>query len=78
MTKEQREILAHVVVDPDAWMAHVVATFGQETAERFLADKVSRWRDDYLVAKARDRDNYATRAQREARDTRPIRLQDVK
>jgi len=66
MTKEQREVLSHVVADPDAWMAHAVATFGQEAAERFLQDKVSRWRETYLLAKAREKDGYANRAQRDA------------
>jgi hypothetical protein len=73
MTKEQRDVLAHVVADPDAWMAHAVATFGQETAERFLQDKVARWRDAYLLARSREREGYADRAQRDARAS-PLRV----
>lgn len=63
MTAEQRAVLAHVVVDPDAWYAHAVSHFGAEIAAQHLAAKVARWMPDYEPkASAVD---YKTRAERE-------------
>ncbi len=64
MTNEQRAVLAHVVIDPDAWLAHAVATFGEEKAAEMLAEKVERWQPDYDAAVALP--GYKTRAEREA------------
>ena len=64
LSKEDREVLAHVVVDPDAWLAHAVETFGEEQATVFLAQKVDRWNPEYLAQK--DLPNYKTRIERDA------------
>lgn len=63
LTKNQREVLAYVVVDPDAWYTHAVATFGQSVADQHLAAKVKRHEDSYLSAKKEL--DYKTRAERE-------------
>ena len=63
MTSEQRAVLAHVVIDPDQWYAHAVATFGEEKAARALAEKVTRWSAEY--ASASTLPGYKTRAQRD-------------
>lgn len=66
MTRDQKDTLAHIVIDPDAWMAHAVSVFGQAQAEQFLSDKVARWRPLYESDKATRGANYKTRAQRDA------------
>lgn len=62
MTPEQREVLAHVVVDPEAWEAHCMETLG-DACQDALRKKVARWQSDYEAAKS-DPD-YQTRAERE-------------
>ena len=64
MDAQQREVLAHVVVDPDGWYDHVVATFGEEEAAKMLATKVARWQSAYNTDKAKP--DYKTRADKEA------------
>lgn len=64
MNTYQRAVLAHVVIDPDAWYAHVVSEFGQGKGDETLGSKVARWESEYLAQK--DRPGYQTRAQREA------------
>lgn len=64
MTNEERQVLAHVVVDPDAWLAHAVSTFGAAAAHAALAAKVERWRGDHAAAAAQP--GYKTRAEHEA------------
>lgn len=66
MTPEQRSVLAHVVVDPEAWHAHAVATFGAERAAEMLAAKAARWRPEYEAA--RGAPGYKPRAARDAAD----------
>lgn len=63
MTPDQRAVLAHVVIDPDAWYAHAVAHFGQEIADRHLAAKVARWQPSYDAEVVKP--GYRTRAVRE-------------
>jgi hypothetical protein len=63
MTNEQREVLAHVVLDPEAWEAHAIETFGAERAAEMLAAKVARWRGNYEAAKVVA--NYKPRRKRE-------------
>ncbi len=63
LTTEQRAILAHTVVDPDAWMAHAVETFGAD-ATTMLENKVARIKPEYEAEKAKPA--YKTRAERDA------------
>jgi len=58
--KEDRAILAHVVVDPDEWVAHALATVG----EGAVTAKIAKYKPDYLAQK--DTPGYKTRAEREA------------
>ena len=64
ITEEQRAVMAHVVVDPDAWIDHAVATFGEAMAAVFLENKVARHRAYYEEKSAAP--GYKTRAERDA------------
>lgn len=66
LTDEQRVVLAHIVVDPDAWYAHAIAHFGQAIADEHLAAKVEWHKAAYLEAKGNA--NYETRAEREEKN----------
>ncbi|MFH1738901.1 MAG: hypothetical protein ABIH23_07815 [bacterium] len=57
---EDKAVLAHVVVDPDAWVAHALATVGDKAVKA----KIEKYRADYLANK--DLPGYQTRAEREA------------
>jgi len=57
---EDRAIIGHVVIDPDAWVANALATAG----EWAVTAKIDRYRADYLAKK--DLPGYQTRAEREA------------
>ena len=61
LTDEERAILAHVVVDPDAWAAHSLAV---DPNGKALSAKIARYRADYLAKK--DVVGYKTRAERDA------------
>jgi len=63
-SEEDKAVLAHVVLDPDAWLAHAVKTFGEEKATVFLKQKVDRWRPEYLAQK--DLPDYKNRVERDA------------
>lgn len=60
LTAEQRAILAHVLIDVDAWANNAVAKNGEDT----VLAKINRWREDYFAKK--DLPNYMNRAEREA------------
>ncbi len=60
LSTEQLAILAHVVVDPQAWADHAATTLGEEV----VIAKIAKYRDVYLSA--RTLQGYKTRAEREA------------
>jgi hypothetical protein len=62
MKNEDREVLAHVVIDPDEWYANAVAALGEKGAAEALAKKVERWRPQYDELKVKP--GYLPRAQR--------------
>lgn len=64
MTDHQRAVLAHIVVDPDAWLQNAVNALGYEKAATALQDKVSRWEPDYVKAKNDEGRSYRNRADR--------------
>ena len=66
MNDEQKLVLAHVVIDPDAWYQHAINTFGQEKANQFLAEKVARHKPAY--EQAIKKPGYKNRAEREAEE----------
>lgn len=66
LTEKHLAVLAHVVLDPDAWYAHAVETLGEEKGLGALEAKVARWKVQYEAAKAKEGANYKTRAEREA------------
>ena len=66
LTANERNVLAHMVPDPDAWWAHAYKAFGETKAEQALAAKVARWQAAYDAAVSADGQNYRTRAQRDA------------
>jgi hypothetical protein len=61
LSSEDKAVLAHVVLNPDAWVTHALATVGEEA----VTAKIDKYRDEYLAAK--DVDGYKTRAGREAK-----------
>uniref|UniRef100_A0A6M3LGX2 Uncharacterized protein n=1 Tax=viral metagenome TaxID=1070528 RepID=A0A6M3LGX2_9ZZZZ len=60
LSDEERAILAHVVVDPDAWVAHSLSIYPDGSA---VLAKIDRWRPEYLAQK--DLPDYKTRAERD-------------
>lgn len=62
----QRAVLADIVVDPDAWCAHVLAEFGLEAATAHLEAKVARAVPAYEAARAAQGSAYQIRAERAA------------
>ena len=60
LTDEEEAILAHVVVDPDVWVAHALATVG----EKAVKAKIDRWRPIY--EKEANKPNYKNRMARES------------
>lgn len=58
---EDKAILAHVVIDPDAWVSHAIETIG----EWAVTAKIERWKPEYLKEKERLGKEYKTRAERE-------------
>jgi hypothetical protein len=65
LTDREHAVLAHVVIDPDAWVEHAGATFTAERAREVLDAKVARWTADYDAAVLAAGGGYLTRAQRE-------------
>jgi len=71
LTTNERAVLAHMVLDPDAWWAHANAKDGSDgkraiNHEKALADKVTRWQGSYDTAIAAG--NYKTRSVRDAEE----------
>lgn len=64
LTDNQRAVLAHVVPDPDAWLADVLARYSEAKAAAMLVAKVAKWSADYNAASALP--GYKTRAERMA------------
>ena len=56
---EDKAIIGHVVIDPDAWIKHALVTVGEQA----VTAKIEKYRDDYLAKK--DLPGYQTRAERE-------------
>ena len=62
ITEEERAIIGHVVVDPDAWIAHAL----KEVGEWAVKAKIDKYRDDYLAKK--DKPDYKNRAVRQVEE----------
>ena len=60
LTKVEKAILAHVVVDPDAWVEHAVKTVGESA----VMSKIYKWKPTYELEKAKP--NYMGRVARDA------------
>ena len=61
LTKEQHDILARTVMNPQAWADHAEAHGGFQT----VLQKVEKYRPAYEQAKQVYKDTYKTRAQRD-------------
>lgn len=61
LTDYQRSVLAHVVIDPDAWANHAIETVGEQA----VIEKVERYASEYEADKATLGAAYETRAERE-------------
>jgi hypothetical protein len=59
ITDDDRAILAHIVIDPDAWVEHASTVVG----EWAVTAKINKYRNAYLSQK--DKSDYKTRAIRE-------------
>lgn len=57
--QENQSVLKHCLVDPDAWVAHAIATVGQWAVD----EKIEKYRQDYRNHKYDE--GYKTRAERE-------------
>lgn len=66
LTERQRAVLAHIVVDPDVWVAAANAAANVTDPQAALDAKVSRWAADYDAAVISEGENYKTRAQRDS------------
>jgi hypothetical protein len=71
LTSRERAVLAHVVIDPDAWWTHASSRDGSNGSraidgERALAEKVARWGSEYDAKLAAG--NYKNRAVRQAEE----------
>ncbi len=62
LTDEQRDILAHVVTDPQAWADHALDAMGEEV----ILDKVKKYKPAYDLAKLQLGIDYKNRAQRDS------------
>ena len=66
LTQEQRDILAYIVVDPEAWNANNEATARDEAeATKRLEAKVQKWKPIFEAEKARLGVKYKNRAARD-------------
>jgi hypothetical protein len=65
---EDRAVLAHMVVDPDAHITHALTAMGQEAGEAAVRAKIERHRESYLAEKRRLGAAYKTRSQRDAEE----------
>lgn len=63
LSAEDRAVLAHVVADPDVWVANALTL---ENGEQIVTDKITKYRQAYLDALAAEGQGYKTKAQRDA------------
>lgn len=71
MTNEERLVLSHIVVDPDAWYTHAINTFGVVAAREMLIAKVNKWRPVYLSVVREE--GYKNRVERDLEEESKIR-----
>ena len=60
LTDEERSILAHIVVDPQAWADHAEVTVGAAA----VLNKIEKYRAAYKAAKTAEGPRYKTRAEK--------------
>ena len=65
LTDDEREVLAHLVLDPDEWWTHCQTAPNILDSEQALKNKVERHRASYEQAKLLLLENYKTRAELE-------------
>lgn len=70
MNDYQKSVLAFVVVDPDAWYQHSVATFGESIAQQHLQEKVTKYQAEY--DEAIKNSEYKTRVERELENQKEL------
>lgn len=88
LTKEQRDVLLHVVIDADEWLAGAIGVardaiikeggtptpeLVEERAQSWLIAKVARWRPAYEAATATEGANYRNRKERDLAELRAMR-----
>jgi hypothetical protein len=67
LSVQEMAILAHVVPDPDAWVANALATVG----EAAVMAKIDRWRPVYVSEKSKP--DYKNRVQRDAEEAEKMK-----
>lgn len=60
LSTEDKAVLAHIVIDPETWVNHALATVG----ELAVTDKINKWKPVYLAEKESLGNEYKTRAER--------------
>ena len=59
LSSEGLAVLAHIVIDPDAWVDHALKKGGEQA----VIAKINRWKPEYLAQK--DLPDYKNRAERD-------------
>lgn len=65
LSTEDRAVLAHVLPDPDAWVANALTRLGEDVGTQAITDKIAKYRQAYLDALATEGEAYQTRAERD-------------
>ena len=64
ITQNDLNILAHIVIDPTAWVNHALETEG----EKAVKAKIEKYKPIYEVALAEQGSSYKNRAQKDAEE----------
>lgn len=60
LTAEEKAVLGHVVIDPQAWADHAEKAVGADAVKA----KIAKYRSQYNAAKAAEGGNYKSRAEK--------------
>lgn len=61
LSELDRAVLAHVVVDVEAWVSHALT----HASENAVNQKIDRWKENYILENQSLGSDYKTRAERE-------------
>ena len=66
LTQEQKDVLGHMVIDPQVWADHAESHFGAEKGRECMLAKVARHKDKHDQCKIAEGGDYKNRATRDA------------